>query len=427
MVVLMLSNRASHDGYLPRYVDAELDELLGPGMAISIEGPRGSGKTETATRRSDLVLRLDEPVTLQLVEADARLQLTSAPRICVDEWQIHPPIWDVVRRLIDEHTDQEFLLTGSAQLPTGVTKHTGAGRIMTLRMRPFALSEREQTRPTVRISDLFEGISEINGRTTMSLADYAEQICASGFPRINQLESRRQRAALQGYVDNLLDRELPEADLPIRSPQSLLAWLRAYAAASSTTASYDSILRAATAGESDKPSRITTQRYRDALESLWILDPVPAWSSSAAPFSRLTAAPKHQLCDPALAAQVLGLTPTTLTSPTSGASEFFGQLFESLATLTVRAAGQAVESNTFHLRTRGGEQEVDLILEHFDGRVLAFEVKLAATVSDSDVRHLHFLQERLGSRLVDKVIITTGPQAYRRADGVAVVPLALLG
>lgn len=423
----MLTESHRKDGYLPRYIDTELDELLGPGMAISIEGPRSIGKTETASHYSDLMLRLDEEPTLQLVEADARLQLTASSKVCVDEWQIYPPIWDTVRRLVDENAQQEFLLTGSAQLPAGVTKHTGAGRIMTLRMRPLALSERPQTTPSVRISDLFDGNSAIQGQSSMGLVDYAEDICNSGFPRIGQLSPRRQRAALQGYVDNLLDRELPENDLPIRSPQSLLTWLRAYAAASSTSASYDSILKAATPGELDKPSKATTQRYRDALTALWILDPVPAWSPSVAPFSRLTVAPKHQLCDPALAAHMLGITATMLTSPTSGASEFFGQLFESLATLTVRTAGQACEASTFHFRTRGGEQEVDLILEHFDGRVLAFEVKLTPTVSDSDVRHLHFLGERLGPRLVDKVVITTGPQAYRRADGVAVIPLSLLG
>ena len=423
----MIGESAGKNGYLPRYLDEELNELLGPGMALSIEGARSIGKTETASRRSDLILHLDDEATLQLVAADASLQLTSAPRVCVDEWQIHPPVWDVVRRLIDERTRQEFLLTGSAKLPPGVTKHTGAGRIMTLRMRPLALSERVQARPTVQIADLFRGIKDIAGETPFGLVDYAEQICASGFPRINQLSPRRQRAALQGYVENLLDRELPENDLMVRSPQSMLGWLRAYAAASSTTASYDSVLRAATAGDVDKPSKATTQRYRDALSSLWILDPIPAWSPSGAPFSRLTVAPKHQLCDPGLAAHVLNLTPESLVSPNSGASEFFGQLFESLAALTVRSAGQAAEAATFHFRTRGGEQDVDLILERFDGKVLAFEVKLAAVVSDSDVRHLHFLGERLGDRLVDKVVITTGKQAFRRADGVAVVPLALLG
>lgn len=111
-----------------------------------------------------------------------------------------------------------------------------------------------------------------------------------------------------------------------------------------------------------------------------------------------------------------------------GGFEAFGQLFESLVTLTVRVAGQAAEASTFHLRTQGGKQEVDLILERYDGKVIAFEVKTKPTPpTDRDVRHLHWLKEKLGDRLVDAVVVTTGPAAYRRKDGIAVVPLALLG
>ena len=105
----------------------------------------------------------------------------------------------------------------------------------------------------------------------------------------------------------------------------------------------------------------------------------------------------------------------------------FGNLLESLATLTVRGAGAAAEAKTSHLRTRGGEHEIDLILERYDGSVIAFEVKLARSVDDHDVRHLHWLGEKIGDRLKNKVIITTGSEAYRRTDGVAVIPLALLG
>lgn len=423
----MLHPSAAPFDYLTRYVDGELDELLQPGVAISIEGPRAVGKTETATRRTDIGLRLDDPATLQLVQADANLQLTTHARVCVDEWQVYPPVWDAVRRLVDRRSNQQFLLTGSAKVPPQATKHTGAGRITTLRMRPMALAERAATAPTVTIQNLFRGGATIQGTTPFTLSDYAHEICASGFPHINQLSARRRRAALQGYIDNLLERELPDNAVAIRSPRTLLAWLRAYAAGSSTNASYDAILRAATPGESEKPAKATTQRYREALESLWILDPVDGWSPSGSALKRLTAAPKHQLADPALAAHVLGITSEALISPASGKAEYFGQLFESLATLTVRAAGQAAEARTYHVRTRGGEHEVDLLLERFDGALLAFEVKLAPAVEDRDVRHLHFLRDRLGPRLVDAVVISTGRQAYRRRDGVAVVPLALLG
>lgn len=204
---------------------------------------------------------------------------------------------------------------------------------------------------------------------------------------------------------------------------ALRRWLAAYAAASSTSASYTSVLDAATQGESAKPAKSTTTAHRELLSRIWMLDPVPAWLPHGAEFSRLKTAPKHQLADPALAAGALNHTAETLQQPRAGSAE----LLESLATLTIRASAQAQEASVGHLRTRDGGQEVDLIVERYDGTVVGFEVKLAASVTDSDVRHLHWLADQLGDRLADRVILTTGRDAYRRRDGVAVVPLALLG
>lgn len=208
---------------------------------------------------------------------------------------------------------------------------------------------------------------------------------------------------------------------------ALRRWLAAYAAASSTSASYTSVLDAATQGESAKPAKSTTTAHRELLSRIWMLDPVPAWLPHGAEFSRLKTAPKHQLADPALAARALNHTAETLQQPRAGSAELLGQLLESLATLTIRASAQAQEASVGHLRTRDGGHEVDLIVERYDGTVVGFEVKLAASVTDSDVRHLHWLADQLGDRLADRVILTTGRDAYRRRDGVAVVPLALLG
>jgi uncharacterized protein len=145
--------------------------------------------------------------------------------------------------------------------------------------------------------------------------------------------------------------------------------------------------------------------------------------------------PKRQLVDPALAARLLGVgagalleqepAPAAPAIPRDGT--LLGALFESLVTIDVRVYAQAAEARVGHLRTAGGEHEVDLIVERADRRVLAIEVKLAATVSDHDLRHLKWLSERLGDDLVDAIVITTGSAAYRRADGIGVVPAALLG
>lgn len=152
---------------------------------------------------------------------------------------------------------------------------------------------------------------------------------------------------------------------------------------------------------------------------------MPGWSPSRNPIARLQQAPKHQLADPALAARLLSLSAATLASPSG--SHLAGPLFESLATLSVRVAAQAAEARVGHLRTRNGSHEIDLVVEGPDGQIVGIEVKLAAQVTDADTRHLRWLRDRLPHDVADLVVITTGTHAYRRPDGVAVVPLALLG
>ena len=218
----------------------------------------------------------------------------------------------------------------------------------------------------------------------------------------------------------------------MRKPEAMLAWLRAYAASTATTASYSRLLDAATPGQADKPARSTSIAYRDVLTQLWLLDPVPAWTPTGHPLTRLGQAPKHHLADPALAARLLGMSVGALLDgegqpigPQAGT--LLGHLFESLATLCVRVAAQAADATLGHLRTRNGDHEIDLVVVRDDGKALAIEVKLNTTVEDRDTTHLHWLADQLGDALLDALIINTGPHAYRRRDGIAVVPLGSLG
>jgi hypothetical protein len=209
--------------------------------------------------------------------------------------------------------------------------------------------------------------------------------------------------------------------------------MAAYAAATSTTASFETIRDAASAGHDGKPSKTATQAYRDALARVWALDEVPAWIPSGNRLSELGHGPKHQLADPALAAQLLGVQRSTLLAGRSSGpaiprdGTLLGALFESLATLSVRVYAGHSDARVKHLRTLRGRQEIDLIVERADGCVVAMEVKLARTVTTADTKHLTWLKQKLGDRVLDQVILTTGPSAYRREDGIAVVPLALLG
>lgn len=204
--------------------------------------------------------------------------------------------------------------------------------------------------------------------------------------------------------------------------------MRAYAAAVSTTTAYTQILDAATADLSEKPARTTTTVYRDVLSSLWMLEPVPGWLPTANEFGKLAQSPKHHLADPALAARLVGATSDSLISGSPfGHKHLLGQLFESLATMSIRVYAQANDARLFHLRTGSGTREVDLVIQRPDGRIVACEVKLAASVGDSDVAHLNWLRSRWPDGVLDAVVLNTGRHAYRRRDGVAVVPLGLLG
>jgi predicted AAA+ superfamily ATPase len=163
------------------------------------------------------------------------------------------------------------------------------------------------------------------------------------------------------------------------------------------------------------------------------MDPVPAWHPTRSHIAELGKPPKRHLADPALEARLVGATSTSLLSGTETGplvprdGTFLGALFESLVTQSVRVYAEAASARVGHLRTRRGEHEVDLILERDDGRVVAVEVKLGAEVGPPDIRHLEWLQRTIGDDLLDALVVTTGREAYRRKDGIAVVPAALLG
>ncbi|MBX3029789.1 MAG: ATP-binding protein [Chloroflexi bacterium] len=423
--------------YQPRIIDADLAELVASVPAVVVVGAKAIGKTESARRFARSVLDLADPDQRAIILSDRQSALANAdPPVLIDEWQYDPGTWEAMRRAVDaDPTPGRFILTGSAN-PRGVRVHSGAGRVVRVRMRPLSLAERGIESATVSLRAMWTaataGSLGIAGRTELSTIDYAREIVDSGFPGIRFGPERSRRRLVRSYVDSILEHDVPELGFVPRRPASLAQWLRAYAAASSTTATSTSIADAIP-GDA-RPARQTIEVYRDVLSHLWLLDPVPAFPLGRSRLTEIGRAPKHQLTDPALAAAVLGVDATTLLAADAGRESatlrdgpLLGALFESLATQSVRVYAEALGLDVSHIRTARGEHEVDLMVHAPDGRALAIEVKLAATPSDRDVRHLHWLADRLGDDLVDRVVLTTGRQAYRRPDGVAVVPLALLG
>lgn len=420
--------------YQDRVVDRLLDELFPDLAAIALEGAKGVGKTATALQRAETVISLDLPAQRQVVAADPAYVVRSAGPVFIDEWQLHPPVWDRVRRAVDEDArGGRFLLAGSAAVAPEARIHSGAGRIVSLTMRPLSFAERALGESTVSLAELLTGSRPaIDGRSDIGLTRYVDEILASGFPGIRGLPERARNAQLDSYLTRIVDRDLPENGLNVRRPAAVHAWLAAYAAATSTDAAYTKILDAATAGVVDKPSRPTADNYREHLRRIFVLDPVEAWVPMFNPLKRLTQSPKHHLVDPALAARLVGVGKAGLlrgegdrVAPATGT--WLGALFESLVAQSVRVYASAAWARVGHLRTKETDREIDLIVEGEDRQVVAIEIKLSQTVDDKDVRHLNWLHDQLGDRLADRVVITTGEHAFRRPDGVAVVPLALLG
>jgi predicted AAA+ superfamily ATPase len=301
-------------------------------------------------------------------------------------------------------------------------------------MRPMTLSERLDLDTTVSLRALLRGDPvEVGGSSELGLSEYTEEIVRSGFPGIRALSGRARRVRLDGYISRIIDRDFAdELGQQVRRPDTLRRWMMAYAAATSTVTSLEKIRDAATHDEAT-PAKTTVLAYRDALARLFILDPVDGWAPTGNHLKRLTLSPKHHIADPVLAAALLGVTEDKLLSGGDGEvaiprdGSFLGALFESLVTLSVRVFAQAAEAQVRHLRTRSGDREVDLIVQGRAGEIVGIEVKLAATVDDADVAHLRWLRDQLEGDLRAAVVITTGPHAYRRPDGIHVVPLALLG
>jgi predicted AAA+ superfamily ATPase len=299
----------------------------------------------------------------------------------------------------------------------------------------MSLVERQVGIPTVRLGDLLSGTKpDLTGTTAVSLDDYAREIVEGGFPAMRARNPEVNQLQFDGYLHRIVEGDFPDAGLKVRKPDALRRWMTAYAAASSTSASFETIRDAATGGNDEKPAKSTTIPYRDVLQRLWIIEEVPAWRPTQNHLRRIGSAPKHQLTDPALAARLLGVSTEALLDGQRGKLSFprdgtlLGNLFEALATLNVRVFAQPSRAQVRHLRTKNGDHEVDIIVVRPDQRILAIEVKLTSAVFDSDVRHLNWLQREIGPDLIDGIVLTTGTEAYRRGqDGIGVVPLALLG
>ncbi len=412
--------------YEPRLIDTLIERKLKSAGAVVLRGPRAVGKTTTALHHAASSVRLDQRKELiQAAELTPEALLAGAVPRLVDEWQLAPSIWNSVRAEIDARgLPGQFILTGSAAPSEDKTRHTGAGRMARLTLRPMTLFEQGVTSGLVRFADLFTKGTTVGGTGGPSVAEYAGFIVKGGWPALYRLDADAALDALSDYVDNIADVDLrtikghPE---PVR----MAALLKALARNISTEASLEKL-----AAEAEIPSGSlstpTVRKYLDQLARIFILEELPAWKPHLRSSIRMRIKPKWHFVDPSLATAALGTSPDGLL----GDLNAMGLLFESLAVRDLRVYADGLDASVSHYRDSTG-LEIDAIVERRDGAWIGIEVKLGGERAVQEaVASFGKLRARLTeaklARLVSLSVITGGQASYTRPDGIHVISLGHL-
>lgn len=413
--------------YRPRIVDRELELHLQAMGAVVIEGPKGCGKTETARQHASSEVLLDvDTNAYEAAVIDPSLILGGKNPRLIDEWQLVPQVWNSVRRDIDDRKGKGlFILTGSAVPADDITRHTGAGRISRMRMRPMSLFEVGVSTGEISLGQLFLGEEVRAASADLGIADIAELIARGGWPGHSDLKMPLIGVANTGYVEEIRRTDISRVDGKKRDPelvgrliQSLSRHFGSYASASTI---------AKDVGDSDESiSDDTARDYIAALTRLMVVEDLPAWSVHLRSKSALRSGAKRYLVDPSLAVAALAATPDRLLQDLN----FMGHLFEGLVVRDMRVYAQLHDATVKQYRDNTG-LEVDMIVERRDGAWMAFEIKMGGAQIEDAAKSLKRFFERVdvsrcGEPAMLGVITATG-YCYTRPDGIAVIPIGCLG
>ena len=417
--------------YLKRIADRVLQERLAASGAVLIEGPKWCGKTRTALENSKSHLFMQDPdkAISYLKAADAKPSLLlkgDTPRL-LDEWQTAPVLWDAVRFMVDQRGKSgQFILTGSAVPKDNVVQHTGTGRISRLLMRPMSLYESMESNGSVSLKALFDGETEIDNFSTLTIEQIAFAIVRGGWPAsIGESEKIALRHAID-YVEAIINADVSRVDGIEKNPVRVRALLRSLSRNISTLATIRTIHDDIAMGDADESiSEKTISQYLGALDRIFVTENLPAWNPALRSKTAIRTSPKRQFVDPSIAAAVMRLTPSRLLEDFN----YFGFLFESLCDRDLRIYAEAIDGQVFHYRDGSG-LEADAVIALNDGRWAAVEVKLGSKEIEDAAVHLLELKNKVNTEKMREpsfLMILTGTEiAYRREDGVYVVPLGCL-
>jgi uncharacterized protein len=414
-------------GYRPRIADNELENHLRGAGAVVIEGPRACGKTATARNAAASEALLDSDGNMRrAVSVNPALVLDGTSPRLIDEWQVAPAIWNLVRRAVDDRREAgQFILTGSALPSDDVTRHSGAGRFTRLRMRPMSLYESGVSSGSVSLAALLSGRRMEGVRTETTVADIADAIAVGGWPGLLEVDRDDALRTVRGYIDEIGRVDVGRVDERRRDPAKIRKLLASLARNVATHVAATTL--AADAGGSDGPlDDDTVREYLDVLERLMVVENQPAWSPHLRSRRQLRQAPKRHFVDPSLAVAALRATPERLLADLN----LLGFLFESLVIRDLRVYAQAADAAVLQYRDSKG-LEVDAIVEGLDGRWAAFEVKLDQDrVDEAAESLLRFAGQvdvnRCGEPAALGVIVPSG-YGFVLDNGVQVIPIDALG
>ena len=420
--------------YQPRIVDDLLQRKLRSIGAVLIQGPKACGKTTTAKQFAKSSLLLSSAQTRETVAAtlDMAPDLVlsgEVPRL-IDEWQTIPRLWDEVRSELDERGDVgQFILTGSA-VPADRTEifHTGTGRFAWITMRPMSLYELGKSSGAVSLSALFSGEQSVFAPNPLGLKDVAALVCRGGWPQSMFLEQEDAQEYVRSYLEAVVNNDVSRVDGIRRDPERVQAILRACArsiGSQAPLAQLEKDIEANEGGSNVKLFSIST--YTKALKEIFVLEDMPAWNPNLRSKTAIRTTSTRYFADPSVAAAALRIGPQDLINDLKS----FGFFFENLCVRDLRAYADALQADVFHYRDKNN-LECDAVLHRRDGSFGLIEIKLGGKDNiEYGATTLKALAAKLEQGAVQKpaflmVLIGAGQYAYRRDDGVFVVPIGCL-
>lgn len=422
--------------YYNRLCDDLLLRKLRSSGAVLIEGPKWCGKTSTGVQHAKSVIYLQDPDKhksyIEMADTKPSLLLQGDTPHLIDEWQTIPVLWDAVRYAVDQRGRMgQFILTGSTT-PLGddtsenEIMHSGTGRIARMRMHTMSLWESRDSSGDVSLEALFEGgkNSDVYAESNLSIEDIAYLICRGGWPGVLQLEKQDALDVAYNYVDEVINLDVQRVDDTEKNPERVRQVLRSYARNISTMTTATTIMQDVKANDISITDK-TLSNYLAALRRLFVIEDLKAWQPSLRSKTGIRTSDKRHFTDPSIATALLELNPQSILDDFN----LFGYLFEDLCVRDLRAYIQTLRGSVFHYHDNSG-MESDIVLRLYDGRWALVEVKTGSKQIDEASTNLVKLASTIDTAKIGEpsflMVLTGGQYAYRRKDGVYVVPIGCL-